>query len=125
MKKINIIFSLFIIMAYSCSDPYENTTYQVYDVNPVSSYLETRSDDFSEWIKVLKYADLFNAVNQATESFTVFVPDNQAVKEFYTKKGVASIEELGLDYAKGLARYHIIADSIGLDKFILRASDLM
>lgn len=119
MKKINIIFSLFIIMAYSCSDPYENTTYQVYDVNPVSSYLETRSDDFSEWIKVLKYADLFNAVNQATESFTVFVPDNQAVKEFYTKKGVASIEELGLDYAKGLARYHIIADSIGLDKFIL------
>ena len=55
-------------------------------MNPVSSYLETRSDEFSEWITVLKYADLFNAVNRASSYFTVLVPTNEAVRSFYTKR---------------------------------------
>lgn len=109
----------FAVLICSCDDPYENSTYQVYDMNPVSAYLETRTDDFSEWIHVLKYADLFNAVNQATESFTVFVPDNEAVRAFYQQKGVASIEELGQEYARNLAQFHIIKDSLSLEKLIV------
>lgn len=119
MKHIEKMLFLFLITFYSCNDPYEGSTYQVYDVNPASTYLENRSDDFSEWIAVLKYADLFNAVNQATEVFTLLVPDNQAVKAFYTKKGVNAIEDLGRDYARNLAMYHIIGDSISLDQFIV------
>lgn len=107
------------VLIHSCDDPYENSTYQVYNINPVSTYLESRSDDFSEWITVLKYADLFNAVNQATESFTVFVPENEAVKAFYLKKGVTSIEDLGKEYARELVKYHIIGDSISLETFIV------
>ncbi|HJD76542.1 putative surface protein with fasciclin (FAS1) repeats [Bacteroides reticulotermitis] len=107
-----------VALLYACNDPYENTTYQVYNMNPASAYLESRPDDFSEWVKVLKYADLFNAVNQATESFTLFVPNNAAVKAFYEKKHVSTIEELGKDYARDLAKYHIINDSINRDVFI-------
>lgn len=118
MKHIEKIILLFLIAFYSCDDPYENTTFQVYDMNPASTYLESRSDDFSEWIAILKYADLFNAVNQATQVFTLFVPDNQAVQEFYQKKGVNSIKDLGYDYARNLAQYHIMSDSITLDVFI-------
>ncbi len=119
MKHIEKFLFLFLIVFYSCDDPYENTTYQVYDVHPASTYLESRSDEFSEWISILKYADLFNAINQATEVFTVFVPDNKAVQDFYKKKGVASIKELGFDYARNLAQYHIIGDSIALEQFIV------
>lgn len=120
MRKIIKLFLLiFVFSIYSCTDPYENATFQVYDINPVSSYLETRPNDFSEWIKVLKYADLFNAVNQATESFTVFAPNNEAVSSFYKKKGMKSIDDLGYDYARELVKYHIIPDSIGLDQFII------
>lgn len=119
MKHIEKMLLLFLIAFCSCSDPYENSTYQVYDVNPASTYLESRSDEFSEWIAILKYADLFNAVNQATEAFTVFVPDNEAVKTFYTRKGVTSVNELGRDYARNLAMYHIVGDSISLDQFIV------
>lgn len=118
MKNLLQICFLTIILLYACDDPYENATFQVYDVNPVSSYLETRSDEFSEWIDILKYADLFNAINQATEVFTVFVPGNEAVQAFYTRQGVNSIQDLGKEYAINLAKYHIIHDSIGLDRFI-------
>jgi uncharacterized surface protein with fasciclin (FAS1) repeats len=119
IKKLILPVLVSLVAVGSCNDPYADSTYQIYAVNPVSSYLETRTDDFSEWITILKFADLFNAVNQATQGFTVFVPDNEAVLAFYKKKGVNSIQELGKEYAYNLARYHIIGDSIALDEFIV------
>ena len=73
---------LFIILCAACNDPYDGDTYVVFDMQPAGTYLSNRSDDFSEWIHIMKYADLYNAVNQATQSFTLFVPNNAAVKEF-------------------------------------------
>lgn len=119
MKTLGKIYLLLLIAFFSaCNDPYEDSTYQIYDMNPVSAYLETRSDEFSEWITVLKYADLFNAVNQASSYFTVLVPTNEAVRSFYQKKNVSSIQELGKDYARSLAEYHIVNDSINLNTFV-------
>lgn len=67
MKNLIRICILIIVAAvYSCDDPYKDETFAVYDMQPISSYLSTRPDDFSEWIKVMKYADMYNAVNQAT-----------------------------------------------------------
>lgn len=77
---------LFIILCAACNDPYDGDTYVVFDMQPAGTYLSNRSDDFSEWIHIMKYADLYNAVNQATQSFTLFVPNNAAVKEFYNRK---------------------------------------
>lgn len=114
--KISVL--LWLVTFYSCDDPYKDTTYQVYDIQPAASYLQTRSDDFSEWIKILKYADLFNAVNQADDAFTVLAPTNAAVADFFKRKGVSSIEELGAGYARSLAQYHIINDSIQRDEFV-------
>ncbi len=118
MKNIVKYCFLLLVICYSCDDPYKDKTFQVYNVQPAASYLESRSDEFSEWIKVLKYADLFNAINQATDIFTVLAPTNVAMSDFYARKGVASIEELGQTYARGLAQYHIMNDSIQRDDFV-------
>lgn len=118
MRNIVKYCLLLLVICYSCDDPYKDKTFQVYNVQPAASYLETRSDEFSEWIKVLKYADLFNAINQATDIFTVFAPTNAAMSEFYARKGVVSIEELGQTYARGLAQYHIMNDTIQRDDFV-------
>lgn len=119
MKHLTKIYLLSIILCifFACEDPHKNDTYQVYNVNPISTYLESHPDDYSEWVSVLKYADLFNAINFANQDFTAFVPHNEAVKDFYVKKGVTSIEELGYDYARNLAQFHIIADSIPKETF--------
>ena len=119
MKNI-VRFCLLIlcIACYSCDDPYKDTVFKVYDVQPAASYLQNRSDDFSEWIKVLKYGDLFNAINRADDAFTVLAPTNEAVRRFYEKKGVSSIEDLGYEYARTLAKYHVINDSIDREDFV-------
>lgn len=120
MKKIGklIILLLAIVGTSSCSDPYAGDTFVVYDTQPASTYLSTRSNEFSEWIEVMKYADLYNAVNQATTYFTMFVPTNEAMKTFYQKKGVSSIQELGEEYAINLVKYHLIQDTIDQTMFI-------
>lgn len=119
MKNI-VLFCLFIlsITSYSCDDPYKDTLFKVYDVQPAATYLQSRSDEFSEWVKVLKYGDLFNAINRADDSFTVLAPTNDAVRRFLEKKGVKSIEELGYEYARTLAKYHVINDSIDKEDFV-------
>lgn len=119
MKKIGRIYwMLLIILCTACNDPYEGDTFSVYDIQPAATYLSSRSGEFSEWISIMKYADLYNAVNQATQYFTLFVPTNEAVKAFYTKKGITSIEELGVEYARNLVSFHIVQDTISQEKFI-------
>lgn len=103
---------------YSCDDPYKDQIFTVSDKQPIASYLETRPDDFSEWIKVLEYADMYNAVNLSGTSFTAFVPNNKAVAAFYADKNVSSIEELGKSYARQLVQYHVINDSTALDALV-------
>ncbi len=127
MKKIKFYVCLMLSCLFSftaCDDEFKDETYVLYDMQPASTYLSDRSEDFSEWIKIMKYADLYNAVNVATQYFTLFVPNNQAVTEFYAKKGVSSIEELGEEYAKTLVRFHVINDTINQETFISTDGDL-
>lgn len=118
MKKYLFLFSL-LALFFACDDPYEGTSYDVIDVYPAGNYLESRSEDFSEWITILKYADLFNAINEAGETFTILAPTNDAVQAFYEAKGVSSIEDLGKTYAKALVKYHVINDEIDEKEFLI------
>ena len=118
MKNLIRICILIIVAAvYSCDDPYKDETFAVYNMQPISSYLSTRPDDFSEWIKVMKYADMYNAVNQATAKLTLFAPTNQAMEAFYQEKKVSSVEELGKVYVRQLVQYHLVNDTITLEEF--------
>lgn len=101
----------------SCDDPYEGDTFTIYDMQPASTYLSAR-EDCSEWVNIMKYADLYNAVNQATQYFTVFVPTNDAVQRFLQREGVSSIEELGEDYANNLVKFHLLTDTLDQQAFI-------
>ena len=55
MKKMKKIYwMLFIILCAACNDPYDGDTYVVFDMQPAGTYLSNRSDDFSEWIHIMK-----------------------------------------------------------------------
>lgn len=114
-KAVWALLALFCLV--SCDDPYEGDTFTVYEMQPASTYLSSRTD-CSEWVHIMKYADLYNAVNQATQYFTVFVPTNEAVQRFYQKEGVGSIEEMGEEYAKNLVKFHLLADTLDQQAFI-------
>ncbi len=112
-----LLFSVSVLALIACEDPYKNSTYQIYNENPVSTYLASK-EDFSEWVKVLKYSDMYNALNQADQDFTAFVPNNEAVIAFYQKMGVASVEELGKSYAKSMVLYSTVLDTISVNDFV-------
>ncbi len=118
MKKYFFYWMAFLLL-FSCQDPYENENFVVYDLFPAATYLNSREDEFSQWIELLKYADMYNAVNQASRTFTVFVPTNAAVDAFLASKGVSEVSELTKTYAQALVRFHLIEGEISQKEFLV------
>lgn len=63
------------------------------------------------WIQMLKYANYYNALKDASASATVFAPTNDAVNKFLKQRKVSSISELPVEYAKAVVQNHIIEGS--------------
>ncbi len=128
--KLNILSLLVGVSCLLCTtsckdlfeDPYLDDTFIVYDLMPISSYLETEPELFSEWLELLHQTDLYNALNLASSTYTLFAPTNEAVRQFYQDKRVNSAVELdsvlGHDYLRQLVLYHILQDSVSVDDFI-------
>lgn len=87
--------------------------------SPIAEYIDGEAD-FTEYAKALRYSGTFNALNQSTAgvSFTALVPTNEAMQEFYSCRGVNSLEELTPDYVRHFVLYHTVSDSIAIDKFV-------
>ena len=65
---------LLIVLCAACNDPYDGDTFVVFDTQPAATYLSSRSEDFSEWIHIMKYADLYNAVKSGYPTLHSFRP---------------------------------------------------
>lgn len=119
IKNVWRISSLLIvsIIVWSCEDDKEGSMYQIFEDNPAAAYL-AEQEEFSEWVSIMKYANLYNALNYASEDFTLFVPNNDAMQRFYASKGVEGIADLGVEYAKALVLQHTVEDSIQVDNFL-------
>lgn len=109
------------LLLAACHDDKLDSVYQIFDDNPASKTLE-KDENYSEWVKVLRYSDMFNALNQATQAFTLLVPGNNAVFAFYEQRGVSRIEDLGKEYAKALILHHTMLDSIKVESMQLKNS---
>lgn len=123
MKKYKIfMWTLLLVCASACEDPFSNQTF--YDVSKDNTkitnaaYLENNSDQFSEWIKLLKYANYFNALNDSKTTATLFAPNNEAVQAFYKYKGVSRAEDLDYEYARQVVRVHIMMGSLSENEFM-------
>lgn len=114
MKKIIFIFSMLAVTFYSCVDPYATDSTFIKDTSalPAASYMErTDSLNVSLWVQLLKYTDLYNTINLAAD-YTCFVPGNDAMQAYLSKKGVASVTGLNLEEAKTLVKYHTIKGAL-------------
>ncbi|MDE6451813.1 MAG: fasciclin domain-containing protein, partial [Odoribacter sp.] len=108
MKKLLILTGIMAVMACftQCEDSLEDGTFMAYEEQPVGIYLETQPQ-FSEWVKMLKRVDLYNALNISTK-FTCFIADNDAVAEYLQSKGYRSVDDMSDEALSYLMRYHII-----------------
>ena len=105
------------------TDPFKNEVYNTSLMSPISTFL-TEQEGYGEYVKLLNYANMFNALNQSSSgtSFTAFVPNDDAMREFYRRRGVDSLEQLSKDYAKAFVLYHTVKDSILPESFVQKKS---
>ena len=105
------------------SDPFKNQTYLNALSSPISTFL-TEEGGYEEYVNALHYSGMFDALNQSSSgvSFTAFVPTNEAMKAFYQRRGVSSLQELPQDYMRQFVLYHTVKDSILPDAFVLKKS---
>lgn len=107
MRNIYLVFFLAIGL-FSCNDPYENTTFTAYEDLPAAAYLKSHPDDFSAWVSLLEYAQLYNTLNLQT-TYTLFVPNNAAVERYLQQNNLKAITDMTVEEAAYLAKYHILA----------------
>lgn len=122
MKKLIYLFVFGVVFA-SCSDPFLGQTFVTTDDDETlitnAAYLEKRSSEFSLWIELLKYADLYNALNDASTTTTVFAPNNDAMKAFMEFKDVQSVTEFDSLYAREIVKVHLLRSSLNEANFML------
>lgn len=109
-KLIYTTLSFLIVFLSGCndSDAGKGVFAESEDVN-IATWLETEGNaDFSQWVSLLKYTDLYNTMNLRS-SYTCFVPNNQAMSRFLSANNYASVESIDPEYARTLVKYHTIA----------------
>jgi uncharacterized surface protein with fasciclin (FAS1) repeats len=103
MKKI-LFATLWLVglLATGCSDPNEGKMFAALQEESVVSYLE-KDGNFSEWVNMLKEADLYNAMT-VRGSLTCFVPTDEAVAAYKKQLG----REMTKEEVLYLVRYHTL-----------------
>lgn len=108
-----VLGALFLI---SCNDPFMNQLFvtKTEDETTITNaaYLEERSEEFSLLIDLLHYADLYNALNDASTKTTVFAPNNEAMTKFMKLKNITSFDQLGVKYAREVVMAHILRNNV-------------
>lgn len=111
MRKVILYIGLLLLMLCmtQCNDKLKDDVLTVYDKQPIGLFLETQ-EEFSEWVKLLKYTGYYNALN-VKDQYTCFVPVNDAVANWLKEKQYASVEEIPMDIARYLVKYSMICSA--------------
>lgn len=126
----NVVVGLMLLFGWTtaCNDPFEGQNFvtptTIENEMTCTTLLESRSESFSLWIEMLKYADYYNGLKDSKISATVFAPTNEAVQEFLTWKGVEKVTDLDREYARAVVQNHILNGiKLNSETFVNQAVD--
>ena len=77
----------------------------------IGDFIASNPDDFSEFNKLIELAGM-KALLKIRGPYTVFLPRNEAMMDYYTLKGVDRLEDLTPDILDELCRNHFVANFI-------------
>ena len=125
--KANIILLLTVLFLTGCEN--EVIYWQVKSEDQViSEYIQTH-DQFSEFYGLISNANTSNIHQNSSVSsllsvrgpYTLFLPDNDAMKAYYAENGITSYTDLSAEEQTKLAMNHIIDAEINTDNIGLGA----
>lgn len=113
MKKIQTKFYLLILIVsqigwISCVDNEPIVQgYYTFTGETVSSYLDNPKKDFSQFVKILKRANMFDQLSTYGE-FSCFAPNNMAIDSFLLMRNRATVADLTDAECDTIAKTHLI-----------------
>lgn len=108
MKKILYSIIAIAVLFASCKDDFDNTFADDPTTLPAATYMELEEEQsMALWVELLKYTNMFNTLNLSAE-YTCFVPNNEAMNKFLASKSISNVDQLNMDEALLLVRYHTI-----------------
>lgn len=79
-------------------------------------YMEKDPATYSEFLKIIERSGTSSYLN-AYGAYTLFAPNNAAVKTYLQLIGKTSVEEIDPDQLKLLVKYHLLSDTIRTPQF--------
>lgn len=108
MKKTGILI-LCAFLLFACKDPHMDTVYtDNISQFPAATFMDNDSSlRVSLWVELLKHAQMFTTLNLQA-NYTIFAPHDDAVKTFLNSRGFSSVNQLSIEEARLLIRFHTI-----------------
>ncbi len=78
----------------------------------IGDYIASNPEDFSEFEKLIELAGM-KALLKIRGPYTVFLPTNEAMFDYYALKGVNGLEDFSADDQESVCRNHFIDNFIG------------
>ena len=101
-----------IVMSFSACDSDEiGESYYTFRGETMGDYLADRPESYSEFTQMLEITGVMGLLNAYGE-YTCFVPDNEALNNFYRSKGRQTMNDFPLDTLKKIVYDHLIKDFV-------------
>ena len=106
-----IILSVLCLGLNSCfkDDP------QLWSINSqeqlAGAYIYSNPEQFSEFIKLIEFTS-FEALLNVRGPYTIFLPDNEAMRAYYLQKNVSSLDDFSEAFRDSLIKNHILPNVI-------------
>lgn len=98
---------LVVLLAFSCDSDNIGDTYYTFTGETIGEYITNRPDTYSEFTHLLEKSEVMGLM-KAYGEYTCFLPDNEAMNDFYQSKGKNSLEDFTKEELKKIAYDHII-----------------
>jgi len=114
-RLIGIMITLILLIGiWGCNR--EALVYNTTSDTNITSYLEKYPESFSEFVKILELTGNASYLN-AYGAYTLFAPNNDAIKIYLKDKGKTSVDQIDLAELKNLVRFHLLSDTIRSNTF--------
>ena len=95
---------LVLVFMNSCEDNGVNDIFATSDKLPITIYMESQPETFSQWVSLMEVAELNHAFN-ANGTYTMFAPNNEAMTTWLNGRSVSDITK---EEARELVFNHVV-----------------